>query len=373
MSRPYRFAPLPVNRGLAVGAGLVQGLNQGVQNLARIRMQRAQMEAHKMQAQAMNTWRQSQADASAARTAGVNTAKVHAAYLMDKYGITDGMTEKAINETLLKNKDATPQDVSAITNWAHQQALAGGPMMPPLNMNEAKAFTREGTDQSRQNIASTQAGARVTAAGLGADSRVTAAGIGAKAKVTAAGISASARPGGKASSDNQELKDSNARMLGIQKSIDALNKPAPMGSTPMDPGVQKTLMDKYQNDLAQEHQHYQSIVDRIHGNAAAPQAPAQPKYLPTEQWSQAQPGDYVAHQGGGYAKALGNGQFEKANGQTVIYPDPTKPMTQPQTPAGQPPAPSSAVPGMPQITIGALPGTAPPPPMAPPAPIPGQQ
>lgn len=361
--RPHRFSPLAPSRSLTIAHGAISGLNQGLQDLAKLRMQKAQMEAHKMNAEAMKVWRTSQAQYNEQRSAGVNTAKVHAAYLMDKFGITDGMTEKAISEMLIKNKDATPADVRSITAWAHQRSQDGLPMMPGLNMNEAKAFAQEGRDTTKVQVAGIQGEHGDYRANVYGKTRLGVADRGYQGKVDAAKIYAS-RPTSGHSPGTQALKDSNARLLQYQKSLDLLDKPTPMGAAPMDDGLKKTIRDRLENKLLEEHENYQKL---LHGGSdqgqpmggqggGQTQPPAGPKVFSWDQRTQAPPGTYVQHPNGKLIQSTGNGHAlaDPQNPKMPKFIDPA------QLQGGAPQAPPSA-PAAPPAAPGANYGPQPPP------------
>ena len=263
-----------------MGASIANGVNQAMKNYMQMKQMRMQMQYKQQMAESIaryhDTMAQNQRDFQAAKTAQVNTGKVHAAYLMDKYGITDGMTEDTIKGVL---KNASPQDVNAVTNWAHQRALDGQPMNPDLNMNENRAYQNEVTNATRQTIGQGNNDARRYAADEYGTTRLGVADKGLQGKKYAADAAATKAGTPDTKADLKQLNDISGQMKQYTNAKLALDKPPAPGALPMDDTTKANLAKSYDDKIMDLHGQYQQVHDRIsnpHQQPAAAAAPAQP-------------------------------------------------------------------------------------------------
>lgn len=376
--RPIQFQRLAPSTGLTIGAAAANGLNTALQNIAKMRMQRSQMAYHQAMSQGMNAFRNAQAEALRDKYQSANLSKVQlTAALLDhsKNGGLAGISAKNL-ESLQKDamkdylQNANPDDMQKLltnihtSSAQHQLAPEVSGQVGNLNVNEQGMLKSMLGGQTKENVAGTQAGARLGAAQTYADSREYVADQGKAGRIGAAQISANGRTNPGTRADLQSMRDVAKQMEQTSASLAALDKPTPMGAIPLDDATKANLKQKYTQDLSNYHQQYQEIHDRITGNGqkaqpsgqAAPQGQqgasqpfqngsgplampgstpqaAQPRVLSSNQWQSAQPGDYVASPKGGYHKALGGGNFDP----TPIQQVPGAPSS--QAPSVGPPAP----------------------------------
>lgn len=337
----YRFTPYAPNRALVVGKGIAEGLTGGIQAYAKIKMQQAQMKAHQANAEAMSMYRKAQGELMRQKSLGSNMADLR---LMKALSDGEHLPEATLRP-LIKDKvssflqTARPEEKNAMAAHIEQQIKAGeipSEIMPQIGvgLNELRSFDRMGTTQGKKDVAEITGKHKDYSADKYGETRVKVGQLGYQGKVDAATINAN-RPGAGHSSVNQMLKDSNARMMSIQKSIDSLDKPTPAGAiSPMDPKVRDSLHSRYEKQLFDEHENYNSLAEKANGAAAnppppgtTPMAPAQPRYL--KDTNGAKPGDFV--QGpNGYFKVgpSGKGYESGADGSAAVFPGQRAPQSE---------------------------------------------
>lgn len=310
--RPYRFPQMAPNTGLVVGSAVANGLNNALRNYAQMRMQKAQMQARQQQAQGMMEWRKAQAESLRQKSMSADMAKLDMLTSASKAGQYNPAAVKKFETQYMGSvlDKMTPEEAQSAKQRFDKMAEQGqlAPEFSPytsLNPNETKLYGQMAGNQTKENVAGTQAGARVNAAQIYGDTRENVANIGAGARVDAAKIAAGSKPSLANRADMQSMKDVNSQILKTQASLSALDKPPPFGMPPMDDAAKATLRNKYTQDIVDLHGQYQTIHGRLSGGAGAAQPPAaspQPgagaaqssaRTLPWEQRTQANVGDTV--------------------------------------------------------------------------------
>lgn len=377
MSRPYRFSPLAPNKGLSIGTGIINGLNQGLQNMAKMKMQKAQMQAHQAQAEAMKTYRQAQAEQMRQKSMGSSMSDVRLMQALVKGEHMD----PAVLRPLIKDKidtfleTAKPEEKNAMAAHIEKQIQAGdvpAEIQPYMNFsaNQLRTFDRMGSNVTKENVAGTQAGAKVDAANIYGDTRENVARIGAAAHVEGAKIGAGSRGGNINRADLQAMKDLAGQMKQVQGLDANLDKPVPLGATPLDPAVKEATRKAYKEQLLDLHKQYDGIHSRLSPEAAAggvpagnqEAAPKQPRYL--KDTNGAQPGDFVQGNGGFYKVGpSGKGYEAGPNGTPAVFPG----QGAQGAPQAAPAAPAVPKPQMMAAPPAAAPGAVQPPPMMSPA------
>lgn len=325
--QPLKFPAARANTGLAIGAGLASGF----QNYMKARAQRQQMQSQQAQMQAMAQYRQAQAQALLQKNASVNTQKVHAAYLMDQNGITDGMAQSQIKEIM---KKGTPQDIAAVTNWAQQQAAAGQPYRQDLNPNEAAAYRNEVGANSKLGAAQIAGTTRIGAAQIYGDSRGYVADQSLAGKQYAADHQKPAASGsGYSPADKAQIQSLQTQMAQTHSKLLDVDGTSTNGMPKYDETTKAVLKNQYTQEMSDLSSKLQKFQPASGAQAApsqpmgmpqsgAPAGPAYPnapqagpaaqgavpggmKTLQSNQWSQANPGDFVAAPNGqGFLKAV---------------------------------------------------------------------
>lgn len=294
--RAIQFSPKAAPAGLSIGVGAMSGLNQGINNYARIHMQRMQMQANQLKAQSAANYQNARADAMNRQNQDVDFGKVQVASQLDRMAKTGQIqydpddsgklvahyTKQALNN--LK----TPQDVQAAQ--ARLSSMQG--TADSLNSNEQKYVMGGQTTQARQDVANTGADARVKSAQIYGTTRQGVADSAAAAKMGAAGIYTNTRD-----------KDSQMKTLSdqINNTAKSLNPTGPM-ATQLDPEA-KAGLQSHLNDLQNQ---YHSLSA---GSSSASAPSATPKTLSADQWQNAQKGDIVVHPDGTKYQSLGGGNF----------------------------------------------------------------
>lgn len=364
--RPLQFPRLAPNTGLTLGNAAASGLNNAMNNFYKMKMQQNQMQLNKahmaamqQQAQGMAAWRQAQAESLRQKSMGAEIEKVQLYQSMKKAKDPNG--DPIFDPGTLKKFESKHLDeaVSMMNPQERQAAIQRfnsdaeqGKMSPEfqqytnLNPSEAqlysKGYSADTSAAARKSVATTQAGARVQSAQISADAKPS--------------------PGDRA--DFQSMKDLAGQMKQTSNNLASLDKPPAFGAIPIDDSTKSALKQKYTSDLADLHQQYLGLHNKL--SSGDTQTPAQgnqsqnqqqpPKVFPWDQRAQAGVGDYVAHPNGqGFGVVTGKDssglQFSP---QIQSSPPPTssQPASQAQPPMApsQPTAPTqTAVPTQPQM------------------------
>lgn len=373
--RPLRFPQVALNSGLATGSAVAQGLNQAMANYMKMKMQKTQMANQAAQIQAMAGYRNSQSQLNQSKAAGTSLADIQLLQAVAKGGHLDpAVIRPAMKDRVQTFLDNAPLDQKvALTKHINDQMDAG--KIPdevsnqvnfePNTMNLFKAAGQQNSMENRTQAIQAGMTARTQAVQQGQAAR------------TASMASNRLSPAQKG--DMESMNNYTSQMKQIHQNMMGLDKVGPTGMPLYDDATKQRMQESYQSDLSDLNEKYSQAQSRVtgqqrsmsfpgspqasksgqpsqtgvppllapnlsSGNQQQGQSPA-PQIISADKWTQANPGQIVAHPTGqGYlVRAPGTHQDGSPNF-SPVYSTPQAAAAAIPTIMGGASAPASAAP-----------------------------
>lgn len=270
-----------------------------------------QLAVQKIQASGMAEYHKAQAENLRRKTMGGSLADIQ---LMNSMAKGEHM-DPSVMKPLLKDRmetflsSAKPEEKLALSKHMDAQIQAG--QVPSeiagdisVNANQLRYMQSVQGNQTKKDVAGTQAAARTQSAETAAGARVESAKEYGRTRIGVAKTAADA----KESSDygiKSQVQDLNKRMAQTHQAMLNLDKPPAPGMLPMDDKAKSSLQEHYTSEINGLSKQRDQLINGA--PAEAPKA-AQPSQTYTQdQWKQAKPGDFVKDASGNLHQAVDGG------------------------------------------------------------------